>query len=481
MADVFRLAERVVVWIGPEADDSAYAMQLLTDLDSNIEVDWLRKTMRASSTGNPEPQWADTSEILPYEEREMSALATLLDRSWFERLWVCQEIRLAKSAILMYGQDVISWQSFRNAIFGLVRKGIKAGCLGLEIGKFETRLTNAFQLVDDSLVPRIHLQLRHTRVCKCVDPRDRVYALLSMLHKSERILSIKPDYKKTKAQVCQELVLSMMEKLHDARILMHCEMQEGLDLELPSWVLDWSKFSLTLSLNNGWAAGSSQADSKYLDHGVLAVTGVPSASIGTIEKFVFVNASYKCVVSTICRHAPQGIHEEQYVAGGSLFEAYCRTLCTNNFGDEYVPARVDEIKLEASQRLLRSFLDLSISEVDKLKLPFERTTSRYLDFVWNLCNGRAIFTTSEGYIGLAPSAARQGDEICVILGCRSPLCLRPTTLDRFQVVGECYMCGVMDGEALLGKLPTPYRSVSPLNESTGYYVSAYQDVTSGRM
>jgi Heterokaryon incompatibility protein (HET) len=480
MADVFKLAERVVVWTGPEADDSAYALQLLTDLDSNIEVDWPTHTMRVSSTGSPEPHWADPSEILPYDERELSALAALLDRSWFERLWVRQEIWLAKSAILMCGQDVILWQAFRKAIFGLETKKIRNSYhLDPEKGGFRNRMEMAYRLVEDKSIESFDYHLHEARVCKCVEPRDRVYALLSMLHRSERRLDIKPDYTKTKAQVYQEVVLSKLEKLYSATILTRCEMQEGLDLELPSWVPDWSKISLAIPLKGGGATGSSLADSRYLDHGVLAITGVLSASIDTIEKFVFVDASYKHFVHIIRRLAPPGIHKEQYVAGGSSLEAYCRTLCNNKFGNEFVPALADWPSFEACQHLLRSYLELS--EVDKAELIHERTLRRYACGVWDTCEGRAMFTTKEGYSGLAPRAARQGDKICVILGCHSPLCLRPSTLNRFQVVGECYVHGLMDKEALYGKLPTQYRTIRLLDESRGFYVPAYQDASSGRI
>jgi hypothetical protein len=63
---------------------------------------------------------------------------------------------------------------------------------------------------------------------------------------------------------------------------------------------------------------------------------------------------------------------------------------------------------------------------------------------------RRLMTTSQGRIGIAPKAAKQGDIICILFGSRTPLVIRPIPdfENCFTLVGECYVEGVMDGEAL---------------------------------
>jgi hypothetical protein len=41
----------------------------------------------------------------------------------------------------------------------------------------------------------------------------------------------------------------------------------------------------------------------------------------------------------------------------------------------------------------------------------------------------------------------EGDVVCVLLGCKVPLILRPVG-DNFKVVGDAYVNGFMNGEAL---------------------------------
>ena len=74
---------------------------------------------------------------------------------------------------------------------------------------------------------------------------------------------------------------------------------------------------------------------------------------------------------------------------------------------------------------------------------------RVQSVIWN-----RKFLVSEKYswIGLAPMAAQVGDIICVLYGCSVPVVLRVSgsrgSAKQCQLVGECYVHGMMDGEAL---------------------------------
>lgn len=47
--------------------------------------------------------------------------------------------------------------------------------------------------------------------------------------------------------------------------------------------------------------------------------------------------------------------------------------------------------------------------------------------------------------------------ICTFLGCHIPIVLRQIGEDAYEVVGECYFHGIMDGESILGPLPAPWK------------------------
>lgn len=55
----------------------------------------------------------------------------------------------------------------------------------------------------------------------------------------------------------------------------------------------------------------------------------------------------------------------------------------------------------------------------------------------------------ETSFGLCPPRTKEGDIICILHGCSVPVVLRPTA-DGMELVGEAYVHGIMDGEALEG-------------------------------
>ena len=67
-------------------------------------------------------------------------------------------------------------------------------------------------------------------------------------------------------------------------------------------------------------------------------------------------------------------------------------------------------------------------------------------------NRRRMFISMKGAVGLAPWDAEKGDIICVLLGCRFPVVLRPMgpSGNYYVLVGEAYVEGFMDGEAIVG-------------------------------
>ena len=61
--------------------------------------------------------------------------------------------------------------------------------------------------------------------------------------------------------------------------------------------------------------------------------------------------------------------------------------------------------------------------------------------------GRSFGTTSKRYLGLFPRGTRRGDEICVFAGGHVPFVVRRKQGGAsYQLVGECYVHGIMDGE-----------------------------------
>lgn len=66
---------------------------------------------------------------------------------------------------------------------------------------------------------------------------------------------------------------------------------------------------------------------------------------------------------------------------------------------------------------------------------------------------RVLFRTKLGYIGLGFDTTETGDQVWILAGARTPFVLRSVgdgipNQEKFQLVGECYVHGVMRGEAV---------------------------------
>ncbi|KAH7236818.1 heterokaryon incompatibility protein-domain-containing protein [Fusarium redolens] len=61
---------------------------------------------------------------------------------------------------------------------------------------------------------------------------------------------------------------------------------------------------------------------------------------------------------------------------------------------------------------------------------------------------RRFFRTEKGYMGLGPPDIQPGDAICVLLGGCVAYALRRSADETWIYVGECYIHGIMDGEAV---------------------------------
>ncbi|TAQ89281.1 hypothetical protein B7494_g2425 [Chlorociboria aeruginascens] len=94
------------------------------------------------------------------------------------------------------------------------------------------------------------------------------------------------------------------------------------------------------------------------------------------------------------------------------------------------------------------------SSISKLFLGRVRDVLWQRRFVCIRLNGRDKKTT----YGLTPKETEPGDIICVFFGCSVPVVLRPDRKKKphyFHMVGECFVYGMMDGEAVAGQPWTP--------------------------
>ncbi|KAK4185824.1 hypothetical protein QBC35DRAFT_296799 [Podospora australis] len=99
-------------------------------------------------------------------------------------------------------------------------------------------------------------------------------------------------------------------------------------------------------------------------------------------------------------------------------------------------------------RRLGSVLGVSVDNTGLLG-PKEQYIA-YARRIYTACAHRRFFMTKRGFIGLAPSNAGKGDVVAVLQGGKTPFLLRPRQvhMGTYELVGECFVYGLMNQEAL---------------------------------
>jgi hypothetical protein len=82
-------------------------------------------------------------------------------------------------------------------------------------------------------------------------------------------------------------------------------------------------------------------------------------------------------------------------------------------------------------------------EIQNILSQYSKTATAFSE---RLSNAKLCFTM-KGYVGLFPGNTLVDDEICLLHGGRVPFVIRKRDGEFYTLVGECYIHGVMHGEA----------------------------------
>lgn len=146
------------------------------------------------------------------------------------------------------------------------------------------------------------------------------------------------------------------------------------------------------------------------------------------------------------------VNEKYPVGGISAVEAFWRTLIKNKDENGEVPSA--EMSKTSFQPWFTAMSGSIPEMVDALAHGRSEDGPRpeplFNDLVHMSCNGSRIVRTKTGLVGTAPWAVQEGDLICVLYGGQTPFVLRGDDKcpGKFRFVGDCYVHGIMEGEAL---------------------------------
>jgi hypothetical protein len=387
-------------------------------------------------------------------------------RKYWSRLWILQEVLHAREAVMLCGKRRMNFSNIL-LLLSLNRQPAKHYCPifpGLILsddyrGALEmfASLRGAFTISVDTVYSRwegtLEKALTYYTGRNSSDPRDAIYAILSMIGPT----TIQVSYDKPVAQVFTEATAAVIRESQNIGII--CLIgDEGThrtntcppNFELPSWVPNFASTSSsktcgrTFSRGHYDAGGQIQNLEKTLalaDIGVLHISGRFYETIAQKTKI----QDSTDILSLI------------RMLLGAPIRSTGEKLWTSIVADLY-----NEVRISKSREAEKAFNTDVVRCLATRLVPLQLRVN-----IEALLFGRALCFTSrgpeEGFV-IAPWNVEIEDHIFVVRGSRSPLILRQvyegtaldclkseTTLSAFyRCIGASYVRGIMDGEALKG-------------------------------
>jgi hypothetical protein len=397
------------------------------------------------------------------------AVYSLLNRPYFERAWIRQEIQCAEAVIFQCGYYSFMEEVLWKCVFNLRLQSFDTDFSQAEtnVSKAEwSRVLDQIDVIGNLRANGVFLTILDIRYelrgAKCQDARDRIYAFLHMVHLAD-LLNIRADYTKTIQETYISVAQVLIHSANSLEVLRACELSTRA-LKIPSWVPDWS----TPPQQGGhvlppWSAcGFISADK----HPKVSELCCPASGIriDRVTKVIEHSIAYFTASDDIDRdmkrnfdHASRFLYAIKpsemrqangYITGENVYEAYCPLLTWDHYRDEKQPwDPIDHF--DESMAYLVQVWSLDTTNFEDNFAALARGGDRLMHKLLELTQGKQFIETEQGYAGFAPVGTEVGDVVCVLLGSDLPVILRRSDVaQNWLVVGTAWVHGLMYGEAI---------------------------------
>lgn len=233
MAHIYSRARKVVAWLGPDHNDAVKALQGLQHVGEQVEI--TSSFYFARSPGASESTWHDPTEPVPFDDVFWAAVIDLIQRPWFSRVWVIQEIHIGNvNSFLRCGLHETPWSLFQRAVRCLAVKG------DFMARPHIARLNTTCGIVHGQNFDFFLSTIGAHRYCS--DPRDIIYGILSLAPAAlQEALCV--DYGADTQLVYKQFFTTYTSLQHRSDLLIFTAWPVAATATTsrtwPSWVPDW--------------------------------------------------------------------------------------------------------------------------------------------------------------------------------------------------------------------------------------------------
>ena len=460
MGLIYSYATEVLIWLGDEPDNVEEAFKLIAKFENELDMQ--------------DPEFIHSMhQVTSSNSTLWRAFSSILNKSWFTRAWVVQEVVLAAHAQVFCGSQTSTWDALSktvNWIFDNNLDSWQQGLAHLAVSRI-TLIQKLWRKNEGPTDGPIILLLDLFKYTESTESRDKVYAFLSLTSDTPYF---SPNYRIS----CEELYTSVAVRHLDSDFsyvlcCVDCSINNS-GLRLPSWVPNWeatniqSAHRISLQFSKFWgfkAAAETHAQWTYSEHDqVLSVTGFVFDTILQTAEYLYdttQNSSFgledfhdkfgnmKSRFQEFDEIAAlSGVRPGMNISEDSYSRLFIMNQPIKLENSTYPSDQLHRIGYQATREILLHLDDIISGNMKLEDINDFATTDAYLNAINKTIIYKRLCATKRHHLGWLPEAGAVGDLVCIFYGAGVPFILRPTGNSCYKLIGPCYIQGMMYGEGM---------------------------------
>ncbi|KAG4433778.1 hypothetical protein IFR05_010745 [Cadophora sp. M221] len=462
MGRIFALARHTIIFLGGGTPSSDEVMDALCRAARSTFCSSERSALMNNTLSRVDKHRRGRLPDLPGGIRLLADQA-ILQRPWFTRVWVLQELVLSLDPWIQVGLKRVRWDLFAGMLMNPRmpehRFKVLADMSEARANEASWEFGNAQDVGQEPEKSGYLLTiLSSRRALGVTDPRDMVYAHLGLLGSGpditgHRKLFVDVDYGKSIQEVYVDAAVAFLHSRSRFDILSYVE-DVPLELRhkhLPSWVPDWTSahVSVPTSIRDLTVKDTDGTLLILQDAGVLACTGTIDGIVEFIRDDMPPLIDLRVLLQQVRSGFKAGASVSEIIALGVYNHLYYHLQQWMGSEDKYLPARptarthhrAGEFIIGRLQDVQNPELQYGTTKFPAVELYRRRQDTTYYnsevirhlilgmtDLLGPGCfPGKRMAFLDNGGIALVPQSTRVGDVLCTLDDNYGPYVARMTT------------------------------------------------------